>query len=566
MPDWLQRLTTSLLERALPGMPPATHRYEVRRDLAVPMRDGVELLGDLFLPVEPAGSTAPTMLIRSPYGRTGLSTLLFARPFAERGFGVFVQSCRGTFGSGGVFTPMVDEREDGIDTIRWVRDQPWCTAQLVTAGPSYLGFTQWAAAGYLQRDEPDAAPDALSLLVTMPDFGEFTWDNGAFGLRTALGWTQMVSAQERRGALLRQALGRRALRRGYDRLPANEADKLATGHTVHWYQDWLAHDSLADEYWRRQSHTAAVPLVTAPVSMITGWYDIFLPWQLRSYRALVEAGNPPQLTVGPWGHSSPALHRSAPAETMAFLRHHLMGEPRSREHPVHVYVTGAELWQDLAVWPPEDAVDREWLLGAGGALVPPGGEVPDAAGVPSRYTYDPADPTPAVGGPSLEAGFLPGDNAEHERRPDVLVFTSSVLREGVEVIGEPVATVSLGSDRERTDLFVRLCDVHPDGRSTTVCDGIRRLGGRGTRDTDPVPDADGVREVEVALWPTAHRFLPGHRVRLQVSSGAHPRYLRNTGGDEPPATARTLHRAHQEVHHDAGHRSRIALPTTAGRA
>ena len=148
----------------------------------------------------------------------------------------------------------------------------------------------------------------------------------------------------------------------------------------------------------------------------------------------------------------------------------------------------------------------------------------------------------------------------------MLAFTSPVLREGIEVIGEPVATVSLGSDLERTDLFVRLCDVHPDGRSMTVCDGIRRLGGRGTRDTDPVPDADGVREVEVALWPTAHRFLPGHRVRLQVSSGAHPRYLRNTGGDEPPATARTLHRAHQEVHHDAGHRSRIALPTTPGRA
>jgi uncharacterized protein len=570
--DWLRRLTTSLLERALPGMPPASHRYEVREGLRTPMSDGVELVGDLFLPVEPAGTTAPTMLIRTPYGRSGLSTLLFARPFAERGFPVLVQSCRGTFGSGGVFTPMVHEREDGIDTVRWVRRQPWFTGALVTAGASYLGFTQWAVAGYLQRDDPDAAPDALCLQVTMPDFGEFTWDHGAFGLRTALGWTQMVSRQERRAAQLRQLLGQvagrasgdGALQRGYDRLPANEADKVATGHTVHWYQDWLAHDSLADDYWTQQSHTATVPAVTAPVAMVTGWYDIFLPWQLRDYRALVAAGNPPQLTVGPWGHGSPQLHRTVPAETIAFLRHHLMGEPDPREHPVRVYVTGAEEWRDLPVWPPEGVAERDWLLRGGGRLTPPGApDGPEDAG-PSRYTYDPAYPTPALGGPSLAEGFLPGDNRAHERRADVLTFTSPVLDEPVEVLGEPVATIALGSDRERTDVFVRLCDVHPDGRSMTVCDGIRRLGGRGTRDTDPRPDADGVREVEVALWPTAHRFGPGHRIRLQVSSGAHPRYLRNTGSDEPPATARALLPAHQEVHHDAARRSRITLPT--GRA
>jgi putative CocE/NonD family hydrolase len=561
MADWVRRLGTTLLDKVLPGLPPATHRYEVRRDLATPMTDGVDLLGDLYLPVDPPGPTAPTVLVRTPYGRRGaLSAFLFARPFAERGFPVFVQSCRGTFGSGGVFTPMVHEREDGIDTVRWVREQPWFTGTLATTGPSYLGFTQWAVAGYLQRDDPAVAPDALALHVTMSDFGEFTWDNGAFGLRTALGWTQQVSDQEKPGAVLRQVLGRRALQRGYDRLPANEADKLATGHTVHWYQDWLTHDSLSDEYWRQQSHTATVAQVTAPVSMVTGWYDIFLPWQLRDYRSLVEAGNPPQLTVGPWGHISPQLHRGVAAETMDFLRHRLMGEPSSRTHPVRIYVTGAEQWRDLPVWPPEGVADADWLLGARGHLHPPGGEEPDPAAGPSRYTYDTADPTPAVGGPSLAPGFLPVDNSEHERRADVLTFTSPILHEPVEVLGQPRATLSLRSNLERTDLFVRICDVHPDGRSMTVCDGIRRLGGRGTRDTDPRPDADGVREVEVPLWHTAHRFLPGHRVRVQVSSGAHPRYLRNTGGDEPPATARALHRAHQEIHHDAGHRSRITLP------
>jgi uncharacterized protein len=555
--DWVQRLTGALLDKALPGLPPATHRFEVRRDLAVPMADGVDLLGDLHLPVEPTGTTAPTVVVRSPYGRTGLMTFLLARPLAERGFPVFMQSCRGTFGSGGVFTPMANEGPDSADTLRWVRRQPWFTGQLATAGASYLGFTQWAGAG-LARDEPETAADALCLHITMPDFGQITWTNGAFGLQNALGWSQMVAGQERFAATLRQPLTRRALDRGFAHLPTNEADKIATGHTVHWYQDWVEHSDLSDPYWARQSHTAAVPSVTAPVSMITGWYDIFLPWQLRNYATLVEAGNQPQLTVGPWGHVSPDLHRSVPAETIAFLRHRLMGEPTGRPHPVRIFVTGADEWREQDSWPPPGVVDQDWLLAPSGRLATD--PAPDGA-APSRYTYDPADPTPAVGGPSLTPQTAPQDNAEHEKRPDVLTFTSALLQEPVEVLGEPTATVWLASDLEHTDLFVRICDVHPDGRSMTVCDGIRRLGGPATRDQDPAFDPGGAREVRFALWPTAHRFGAGHRIRVQVSSGAHPRYARNTGSAEPPATARDLHVAHQEIRHDPAHPSRVALPT-----
>ena len=108
------------------------------------------------------------------------------------------QSCRGTWGSGGVFTPQVDEQRDGIATHRWVRRQPWFTGAVATFGPSYMGYTQWAVAGRLQREDPDHAPDALCLITTMPDFGAITWDNGAFSLRNALGWTQMMDRMIRR--------------------------------------------------------------------------------------------------------------------------------------------------------------------------------------------------------------------------------------------------------------------------------------------------------------------------------------------------------------------------------
>ncbi|GAA2642121.1 CocE/NonD family hydrolase [Paractinoplanes durhamensis] len=533
----LRRLTSLLLHKAFPGMPPATHRYEVRRNIEVPMSDGTLLLGDLYLPFLTNTQKAPTVLIRSPYGRAGIGAPI-CRLLAEQGFPVFSQSCRGTAGSGGVFTPQLNEQSDGIDTHEWVRAQPWFTGRLVTTGMSYLGYTQWAVAGKTQ-------PDAMCLQVTMPDFGAVTWDNGAFSLRNALGWSAMMARRDRFAAPLRQVLPDRRLAAAFDHLPLAEGDRVSTGATIDWYQDWVNRADLGDDYWTAQSHTAAVPEVTAPVSMIAGWYDIFLPWQLRTYRQLVEAGNPPELTVGPWGHASPPLLRDTPAAVHNFLTRRLMGGPATRPDPVRVYVTGAEEWRGYAEWPPP-GVRTSWLLHPEGGL----GLGPAPVCAPSRYVYDPADPTPALGGPALDPKSGPVDNTEHERRADVLTFTSVALTEAVEVLGEPVATIALRSDRANTDLFVRICDVHPDGKSWTVCDGIRRV------------DADAEEgEVTVPLWPTAHRFRAGHRIRIQISSGAHPRYARNTGGDEPPGTARILHRAHQEIRHDPSHRSRVDLPT-----
>src|SRR5690349_15141267 len=162
--------------------------------------------------------------------------------------------------------------------------------------------------------------------------------------------------------------------------------------------------------------------------MITGWYDIFLPWQLRNYAQLVAAGRPPRLTVGPWGHVSGGMDGPAVAETVSFLKEHLAGAPGDRVAPVRAFLTGAEQWHDLPAWPPPGSTSQRWHLHAGGGLAPsvPGGGV-------TRFTYDPDDPTPAVGGPSLESPWGPVDNAAHERRADVAVFRSEPLAEAVVV-------------------------------------------------------------------------------------------------------------------------------------
>lgn len=271
------------------------------------MNDGVELITDLYRPVGEVSPPLPTVVIRSPYGRGSVITR--APALAREGFTVVVQSCRGTWGFAGKFAPQLGEQRDGMATHRWVRRQSWFTGAVATFGPSYLGYTQWAVAGRMRREDPDSAPDALCLINTMPDFGAITWDNGAFSLSNALGWSRMMDLMDRRRALaaIRAVLRLpdRKLAKAFDVLPLGAGDTAAAGQPIDWYQDWLTHEKLTDDYWTRQSHTASVPYVTAPVYMGTGWYDIFLPWQLRNYAQLAAAGRPPRLTVGP-GTTSPA--------------------------------------------------------------------------------------------------------------------------------------------------------------------------------------------------------------------------------------------------------------------
>ncbi|WP_328395969.1 CocE/NonD family hydrolase [Nocardia sp. NBC_00416] len=555
-----RRVSRWIQARTIEGLVPGPYDITIRKGLRVPMDDGVELLADLITPIGDTDPRRPTIVIRGPYGRSG-PVAGQARALAREGFPVLFQSCRGTWGSGGVFTPQIDEQRDGIATHRWVRKQPWATGAVVTFGPSYMGFTQWAVAAKLQREDPATAPDALCLVTTMPDFGEITWENAAFSLRNALGWTQMMDRMIHRelfSMILGQLRPDPALRKAFDVLPLSDGDVAANGRRVHWYQDWVGHERLTDDYWTQQSYTASIPDVTAPVYMITGWYDIFLPSQLRNYAQLVAAGRPPRLTLGPWGHLSRGMGAPTIRETVGFLDEHFTAAPSERAAPVRAYRTGAGQWHDLPSWPPPGTTTDSLTLQSGGGL---GSGLPD--GGVTRYVYDPADPTPALGGPSLQPKSGPVDNAAHERRADVTVFRGDPLPAPVTVAGEPVARIRFRSSQPSADLFVRICDVHPDGRSMTVCDGIRRIGGSAAAATDPRPDPDGFREIDIALWPTFHRFAAGHRISVQISSGAHPRYARNPGSGEPAAAATTTHRATQEISHDPAAPSRIDLPVWA---
>ena len=243
-------------------------------------------------------------------------------------------------------------------------------------------------------------------------------------------------------------------------------------------------------------------------------------------------------------------------DTLAWLDAHLKNDRRRlRETPVRILVMGTKQWRDFADWPPPATIQR-WHLQPQGGLAP----APAPESDPDHYRYDPADPTPAVGGNSLGNPKRMGakDNRDLEARSDVLVYTSAPLERDLEVIGPVNAEFFVHSSLEHTDFFARLCVVDLAGKSTNLCDGIVRLSSG-----QPAGDGGSLR-VQIELWPTAYHFRPGERLRLQVSSGAHPRFVRNLGTGEPLATGTTLAVADQTVFHDPAHPSALSLPVLQG--
>jgi putative CocE/NonD family hydrolase len=392
--------------------------------------------------------------------------------------------------------------------------------------------------------------------VTASQFRGMAYGGGGISLDTALSWMLLLQVQERRLAPLLLANGlRRTLPRLYDHMPIEEIDERAFGTQVPYFREWTKELSPDSPYWAARDFSSSVGNVRAPVQFVGGWYDIFLPWMVEDFRALRAAGRQPQLIIGPWTHTSAGLLGVSLHEGTGWLRAHLLGDARMvRDAPVRVYVTGERRWRELADWPPPDSSPLTLHLQPGGELAAP---PPAGPAEPTRYRYDPWSPTPALGGAMLLEQRPVRDNRPLEARDDVLTFTGAALERPLDAIGPVHARIFFRSSRPDTDVFVRVCDVEPDGASLNVCDALIRL-----TPGEPPRDPDGVAEVRFDLWPAAHRFGGGHRIRVQVSSGAHPRYARNPGTGEDPLRATEFVASDQEVMHDAQHPSSVTLTTS----
>jgi putative CocE/NonD family hydrolase len=530
------------LRQSRRGLPAPRCAVTLERDIQIPMPDGTRQVADVYRPV--TGEPCPTLLVRTPYGRGFPYDFMYGALLAEQGFHVVLASTRGTGGSGGTHEPFADEAADGQATVAWLRGQEWFNGVLGTIGASYLGFTQWALAG-----DPPPELRAMVIQVSADDFYQFVYPGGAFALEAVLtGVAAMISQhlgfRPFLRAVLRLARSHKRVARAYPLLGGYQP---AFGRRVGYLEDWLRHPSADDPYWavrRAEPDIKAVP----PVSLLGGWYDVVIDQTLDSYRRLREAGRPARLVVGPWNHTS-GFNKDMPVvagEALAWLRAHLSapGAPAGADPgalpgaaPVRVHVGeagGPGEWRDLADWPPPAAVAQHWHPRADGTLGREPGEGT------SLFRYDPADPTPSVGGPRMDSRSSgPQPNNALEGRADVLTFTSRPLDVPLEVIGPVSIRLRARGSGPYFDLFARLCDVDDNGVSWNVCDGLVR-----------VSDGTGWTARTVPMSATAHRFAAGHCLRVQVSGGAHPRFARNTGTPEQIAAAVRLVPVDIEISHD----------------
>ena len=571
-----------------------THVYE--RDVPMRTRDGVTLRANVWRPLQ---GKAPTLLVRIPYGQdagqfTGgrESSIPALLPFIHAGYAVVMQDVRGTFQSDGDFTPKVNEINDGEDTMAWLAEQDWYDGTVGTYGASYLGMTQWALA---VGDNPDLK--AIAQVQTSANWYSGVWysQGGALSLSVVPWWT----------AVMRMAQEMRALQRGEKTDPSTlmqiaglMADPLALSYptpvasrpelgTGGWLDDWLAHPDF-DDYWAAQDWSARIQELTAPVLAIGGWYDLKMHEQaadfvrIRTGAGSHEAREYSRLVIGPWDHIN--LTGSYPdryfgqlspadlsADHLAFFDQQLKGTPPAAPAPrVRIFVMGVDQWRDETDWPLPDTRYADYYLHSGGSANTRDGDgtlqldAPAAQGR-DEFRYDPRDPVPTAGGAFLPAvpGLIgPVDQRVVDSRPDVLCYTGPVLTEPVEVTGFVELKVFVSSTTPDTDITAKLVDVFPDGRAINLCDGILRLRYRNSLSEPQLMTPGEVYEVTVPMSVTSNVFLPGHRIRLDVTGSNFPRYDRNsnTGGRISFEALDDMVAADTTVHHGDQRLSRLVLP------
>ena len=381
------------------------------------------------------------------------------------------------------------------------------------------------------------------------DFARAAYPGGAFALNDMLGWGEVVAHQEEYG-LLRGAMRAATVSKRIDGplrdLPVAESGARLLGAHGQWYRQWVSTRDLSSGHWPKMRLADSLDRVDVPVLIHTGWQDIFFQQAMEQYHHLTTRGVDVALTVGPWEHLD-IEGKAAPqlmAESLDWLAAHLAGTTSRRTTPVKVFVTGADRWENHPVWPPE-TTERLFHLQLDGQL----GDHRAASPASVSFTYDPAQPTPSVGGRLMFTHGGYQDDTPLTRRDDVWTFTGPPLDSPLEIAGTPLVQLAHSSDNPHADLFVRVSDVDPKGKARNVTEGFLRL--------DPTAPGD---LVHLELDAVAHHFRPGHRIRLIVAGGSHPRFERNLGTGADPATSTELAVSRRTIDLT---RSHLALPITS---
>lgn len=550
-------------------------------NVKVPMRDGVNLATTIYLPLEEG--SYPVVLVRTAYNRVPVG----GADFARRGMAFVVQDVRGRYASEGEFYPWTSEREDGLDTLEWIANQPWCDGNIGMFGDSYLAGVQLAV----------AAPGHRSLKALNPRFicldpwqHAFYFD-GVFSLALVYSWLVFEVGSRSAEALLMDQFDVGGLLR---QLPILTLDERAGHGVVPAYRDYVTR-STRDEYWQANSWDTDLEATKSPMLLTGGWYDYYAGEAFRTWQAACREPADPQVAsqhrviIGPWTHgvngSSRLGHvdfgpnsRQEDDSTVRWLECMLRGGKAEefQQAPIRIFVMGVNEWHDEYEWPLartqftnyylHSKGDANSLHGGGGlSTAKPADEAVD------RYIYDPEYPVPTFGGnhsvgpynPGLYELALPGpyDQRPIERRDDVLVYTSDEMSEDTEVSGPVIMKLFARTNVPDTDWLARICDVDPGGRSINIAEGVIRARFR-SRDfsKEELLEPNQVYEYTIDLQAMSNVFKKGHRIRIDITSSNFPLWDRNLNTGEHNGTSSRYQRAEQTILHDAEHPSHIILP------
>ncbi len=549
--------------------PPASPPPAEQLGVSVPMRDGINLAADIFLPR--GTGRWPAVLIRTPYNRK-LQAMLSYRFFRRRGYAVVIEDVRGRYASQGVLGTTQQEGPDGVATINWIAQQPWSDGRVVMAGSSYLGIADWWAA--VQQD-----PHLVAISPMCSGDDEYTdrfySSGGALQIAHRLSWLaeNLTPASE----------VRRLFSTYVGHIPLVSADVAATGVVLPAWRAALAHPA-DDAYWKALSIREKLSQISIPVLSFGGWFDEYVESDLDAFSRLAKQHKTVETWIGPWSHNPATKFPSVDFGMQANLPirskqadwfdRWTKGSPvgsgiKPGSALLHIFVMGPNIWREEHEWPLARMRLTPLYLNSSGHANSLSGDgalqwQPVRKAPSDQFTYDPKNPVPTNGGAICCDPLLlppgPLDQSAVEKRPDVLVYTSAPLSSDIEITGPIRVVLYVSTSVNDTDFTAKLVDVEPDGRPLLVADGMERLRYRLSLSKPVFVKKNQPYQVSIDAGVTSYVFSGGHRIRLEVSSSNFPRFDRNMNSVRPIAYETRFTKARQTILHARGYPSEILLP------
>ncbi|HEX7065910.1 MAG TPA: CocE/NonD family hydrolase [Bacillales bacterium] len=568
----------------------------VEKNVPCELRDGTTLQADVYRPNQ--DGRYPVLLTRLPYSKDlprYSQMLLDPIKAAGKGYAVIVQDVRGRFRSEGDFRSFLSEAEDGYDAVEWAAGLPYSSGEVGMYGLSYFGYTQLAAA---VKQPPHLK--AICPVMTFNDMRDgASYHGGALELGLTESWAlgnispNLLIRKHGYTAELAAALQKYAgyvnqFDNWYKNTPVKEWEPLKELGVADFFFEQIEHPIDDHDYWKQTSIADKFDRLKVPAFHLAGWYDVFLGPTLKNYMEMREqTAHQQKLIIGPWGHGafSPnvgersfGIHSSAEfidlQEDLTSLQlrwfdYWLKGDETNitKEAPVKLFVMGINQWRDEYEWPLARTNYVPYYFHSDGRANSRKGTGSLTADKPQQeaadeFVYDPENPVPTKGGGTLYAGILtmgPRDQGEIEDRDDVLVYTSEPLQVPLEVTGPVKVKLWAETDAPDTDFTAKLVDVMPDGTPYNLTDGIIRAKHRNGYDPEPIKPGE-VTEYEIDMWATSNVFLPGHRVRIEISSSSFPRFEANPNTGKTMLEDTETRPARQKIYHSEQYPSQVVLP------